>query len=299
MVNKKMFAIRKRNGVNRIVQVAKSATGKNIYASDKRRCNGKTYRTKTMAKSALMRNKSGSAFGKKKSKRKRSRNKSKSKRFSFWNKYFVCPNPEEPNKIKICKATTLRFRGDKYKIVQTVPKNMYGEQQVVRLIDEDQKLFSSRESARKFAKTVNVLRMAGIHEISDVIPAEVLGIMVEEKRASFKNVKPGKRHKYSFKDVNVNNFRGKYSDPNYDIDNNIFGDLGKLGHRNAPGDVKLDGIGVVRGDLNDGNPLGLYSSEFRQRLKNRDQGIMGSLQLRRPSYFGRQRRTNYGFSRYF
>lgn len=293
MVNKKMFAIRKRNGVNRIVQVAKSATGKNIYASDKHRCNGKTYRTKTMAKSALMRKKSGSAFGKKKSKRKRSRNKSKSKRFSFWNKYFVCPNPDEPNKIKICKATTLRFRGDKYKIVQTVPKNMYGEQQVVRLIDEDQKLFSSRESARKFAKTVNVLRMAGIHEISDVIPAEVLGIMIEEKKANFKGVKPGRHTKR----VSVSDYESFLSNPDYKIDSEMFGDPN--GQNNKPGDAYLDTNGVTRGLLNNGNPLGLYTSEFRQRLRNRNPSIVGSLQLRRPSYFGRQRRTNYGFSRYF
>lgn len=296
MVNKKMFAIRKRNGVNRIVQVAKSATGKNIYASDKHRCNGKTYRTKTMAKSALMRNKSGSAFGKKKSKRKRSRNKSKSKRFSFWNKYFVCPNPEEPNKIKICKATTLRFRGDKYKIVQTVPKNMYGEQQVVRLIDEDQKLFSSRESARKFAKTVNVLRMAGIHEISDVIPAEVLGIMVEQKRASFKGMKPGRFDKYTANSVDVSGFKSMY-DPKYDIDGYISGRLD-----DKPDDelgIFTDKQGVGRGPLDGQNPIGLYTNEFLQGLKNRDQGIIGSLRLRRPNYFGRQRRTNYGFSRYF
>ncbi len=297
MVNKKMFAIRKRNGVNRIVQVAKSATGKNIYASDKHRCNGKTYRTKTMAKSALMRKKSGSAFGKKKSKRKRSRNKSKSKRFSFWNKYFVCPNPDEPNKIKICKATTLRFRGDKYKIVQTVPKNMYGEQQVVRLIDEDHKLFSSRESARKFAKTVNVLRMAGIHEISDVIPAEVLGIMVEEKKANFKGVKPGRFSKYTADTVNVDDFKSLYSHPAYKIDSEMFGDPN--GQGNKPKDMFADKWGVTRGDLNDGKPVGLYSSEFRQRLRDRNPSVMGSLQLRRPSYFGRQRRTNYGFSRYF
>ena len=285
MVNKKMFAIRKRNGVNRIVQVAKSATGKNIYASDKRRCNGKTYRTKTMAKSVLMRKKSGSAFGKKKSKRKRSRNKSKSKRFSFWNKYFVCPNPEEPNKIKICKATTLRFRGDKYKIVQTVPKNMYGEQQVVRLIDEDQKLFSSRESARKFAKTVNVLRMAGIHEISDVIPAEVLGKMIQEKKANVTGVKPA-RHK---KHINANIYKSLYSD---NIDSDMFGDPN--GQGNKPNDMFADLSGIVRGKLNRSQPVGLYTYSARS-----DPGIMGSLQLRHPSYFGRQRRTNYGFSRYF
>jgi len=277
-----MFAIRKRNGVNRIVQVAKSATGKNIYASDKRRCNGKTYRTKTMAKSALMRNKSGSAFGKKKSKRKRSRNKSKSKRFSFWNKYFVCPNPEEPNKIKICKATSLRFRGEKYKIVQTVPKNMYGEQQVVRLIDEDQKLFSSRESARKFAKTVNVLRMAGIHEISDVIPAEVLGIMVKEKKANFKGVKPGRETKYTRNIIDYSGLISKY-DPKYNIN---IGNLGNLGNsRNLPDNLILGHEGALRGDLDDNNPLGLYTDEYLRNF--------------RPGRFGRQRRTNYGFSRYF
>lgn len=288
MVNeKKLFTIRKKNGINRIVQVNKSATGKNIYASDKRRCNGKTYRTKTMAQSALKKMKTKSAFGKKRRRsRSRSRRKSKSKgRKSVWNKFFVCRDPEVDNQVKICNAVKLKFMGDEYKIIQIRKKSAF-EDEEVRLLDDDQKLFSTRSAARNFATSVNLLTLAGIEEVSQFIPTEEFREMVAGK--SFRHAQ---RHK-GFRDPDQ--FLPVYQ-RKYNIN------LGKPQRnrhsRNIPGaeapkDVfhLFENKGRLYGDEGYRRPMGLWNSEERRRAR-----------ARAYSRFGRQRqhRTNYGFSRYF
>lgn len=176
---------------------------------------------------------------------------------------------------------------------------MYGEQKVVRLLDEDQKLFSSRESAKKFAKTVNVLRLAGINEISQVIPAELVAELVEEKRANYKGVKAGRFNKYTHPNnqINVDNFKSLYLQPEYKIEKGTFDSLGKYGNRNSSG-FYSDSDGRVFGSLGKKLPLGLYGSEFNKNLRDHNNNALKHLDLLSPKpNFGR--RTNYGFSRYF
>lgn len=272
MVNNKMFAIRKKNGFTRIVQVNKTPTGKKVYASDKHKCSGKTYRTKTMAKSALSKQKTpNSAFG---------RRSSKSKRFNIWNRHFVCRHPEDHTKIKVCKAANIRLNGEQYKLVQVQPKNIYGNQVIRRLTSDDHKLFKSRERANKYAKTLNVLELAKIQEISELMPTEIFTDIKNAKLEHFRGVRPGKRFRAG---VNPNVYRPmfhKYETPGQ---KSIFHQPRKARTRPLSSDMWLNN-GIVTGKY---GKVGLYDQQRRFSMARQSPRI--------PS-FGR---TNYGFSRYF
>lgn len=293
--NKKMFAIRRKNGITRIVQVNKSTTGKNVYASDKRRCNGKTYRTKTMAKSALSKQKTpNSAFGRRsrsRSRRRSRRRSRKSKRFNFWNRYFVCRHPDDHTKIKVCKAANVRLRGEQYKLVQVQPKNVYGTEVVRRLTSDEHKLFKDYSRAKKYAKTLNVLELANIQEISELMPTEIFTDIKNAKRDSYRGVRPGKLTKYSTSRTDPNIFRSKFH--RYDVPDVKQSVLRIPRKRSSSYRPKFLNIG--RGGYTTGQygPMGLYTTEGRRRLAKG--GFLPTV----PDYSGFGGRTNYGFSRYF
>jgi len=180
-------------------------------------------------------------------------------------------------------------------LVQVQPKNIYGTEVVRRLTSDEHKLFKDYSRAKKYAKTLNVLELANIQEISELMPTEIFTDIKNAKRDSYRGVRPGNLTKYSTSTTDPNIFRSKF----HRYDTPVEGKKSVLYiPRKRSSSYRPRGLNIGLGGYTTGphGPMGLYTPKGRRTLAkggfNYNPVVSGY-----SSGFGG--RTNYGFSRYF
>ena len=174
-VAKKKYALRRNNGVTRVVQCHEGRKGL-VYSSDRKKCSAQTFTTKSAAKSALQQR-----FGRRKSKvTKRKLSSSYGKRSTKKNQlkkyYVICHDPEDPEKVKICRGYKINYDGETHQIV----KFGSGYDSRYYLIDNDDVKFFS-EKQKKSGKLKLMKKKYGI---LNSLPALTLTLLPSEELLS-------------------------------------------------------------------------------------------------------------------
>lgn len=301
-VQRKRYALRKKNGKTRVVQCGENLSGSGYrYKSDRKKCTGKTFRTKTDAKRALSklnfgrRRKRISKKGKRNCGEKRNEfGAHKARKAGELKKFYtVCPNDE--GQLIRCEAIIAEWDGDKKKIAR-VKKS--GEEPVYYLLPENAKLRSEdkKDMVKGDIERYNYLKGVGTPLLTAIPKAEMLQRGLITGKGTFALRKSPGGYRAFFK---KGAWDGGESTASSDLPG-LFNIRSKLDAADIPGYVGSQHKIMGLGKLADDGFTGINSYGYRPRYGF---GYRPRYGFGRPSYlrsrYGFNRNLNYGFSRYF